>query len=340
MEFPYMREREFRRRLLFEDFSDDELYKICRMTRPVVQELCDLLEPSLSRETGRSAAIPVETQLLTALEFFGTGSFQWTVGGALGVSQPTASRIIESVSTEMCQLADRFIRFSRAQQDIHREKLAFAEIAGFPNVIGCIDGTHIAIKAPTEDEPAYVNRKGWHSINVQIVCDSKMKIIDLVARWPGSTHDAFIWHTSGLKNMFEMGIIQDAWLLGDSGYPLEPWIMTPISNPTSPAEEAYNKNHACTRNIVERCIGLKKGRFRCLDKSGGTLLYSPAKVCKIVTAVAVLHNFCIDHRLPIIEEVEAFQQDAAVQPHHNNPPDGDIRGRTAQLRRLIVANMF
>lgn len=39
-----------------------------------------------------------------------------------------------------------------------------------PNVIGLIDGTHVAITAVKNDiEMAFVNRKGFHSINVQIV---------------------------------------------------------------------------------------------------------------------------------------------------------------------------
>ena len=41
-------------------------------------------------------------------------------------------------------------------------------IAGFPNVIGCVDGTHIPIIAPSVDEVDYVNRKSFHSINVQV----------------------------------------------------------------------------------------------------------------------------------------------------------------------------
>jgi len=56
-----------------------------------------------------------------------------------------------------------------------------------------LDCTHIAIKAPSTNEEAYVNRKGVHSINVQAVCDVDMKLLDLVAKWLGSSHDRFIW---------------------------------------------------------------------------------------------------------------------------------------------------
>jgi len=39
---------------------------------------------------------------------------------------------------------------------------------GFPSVLGRIDGTHIKIMAPRENEAEYVNRKGVHSLNVQV----------------------------------------------------------------------------------------------------------------------------------------------------------------------------
>jgi len=39
---------------------------------------------------------------------------------------------------------------------------------GFPKVIGAIDGTHIKITAPKVNPESYVNRKGFHSIQLQV----------------------------------------------------------------------------------------------------------------------------------------------------------------------------
>lgn len=43
-------------------------------------------------------------------------------------------------------------------------------MTGYPNVIGLIDGTHVPLAVvPNEVENGYVNHKGFHSINTQIV---------------------------------------------------------------------------------------------------------------------------------------------------------------------------
>ncbi|KAH7979065.1 hypothetical protein HPB49_007962 [Dermacentor silvarum] len=55
---------------------------------------------------------------------------------------------------------------------------------------------------------------------------------------------------------------------GDSGYPLDPWLLTPVpGHPTmQTAEEKYNRAHATMRSIVERCIGFLMSRFHCLQR--------------------------------------------------------------------------
>ncbi len=46
--------------------------------------------------------------------------------------------------------------------------MAFMNIAGCPSVVAVIDETHVRIIALSENEDAYVNRKRYHSINVQV----------------------------------------------------------------------------------------------------------------------------------------------------------------------------
>ena len=58
-------------------------------------------------------------------------------------------------------------------------------MAGFPGVIGCVDCTHVRILAPTTNEHEFINRKGQHSINVQLICNAQLRIMNADVKWPG-----------------------------------------------------------------------------------------------------------------------------------------------------------
>lgn len=92
-----------------------------------------------------------------------------------------------------------------------------------------------------EDGEVYRNRKGYFSINTQVVINAKLEIIDIVAHWPGS-HDSTIFDHSRIKTLLEMGRFGDSVLLGDSGYPTLPYLMTPLLNLTTAAEHLYNES--------------------------------------------------------------------------------------------------
>lgn len=133
----------------------------------------------------------------------------------------------------------------------------------------------------------YRNRKGYFSINVQVVCNADLKIIDIVARWYGSTHDTTIFNNSRLRASFEAGKFNNGLLLGDAGYPVKSYLMTPLDNPESREEHLYNEAHIRTRNTVERLFGVWKRRFPILALG---MRMQVDKVLAIIVATAVLHN--------------------------------------------------
>ena len=127
--------------------------------------------------------------------------------------------------------------------------------------------------------------------------------------------------------------------VGESGYPAEPWLLTPLTTPTTPSEHAYNASHARTRNVIERCFGVMKSRFRCLDNSGGTLLYSPERACRIVTAVSVLHNFCITRNITTTLDAGVAARCAAIQPA-TVPAACQQNTTSAAVRRRVIQQYF
>jgi hypothetical protein len=136
-------------------------------------------------------------------------------------------------------------------------------VANFPGVIGLIDGTHIRIQAPSDHEDQYVNRKGYHSINVQVIVDCDDKFINIVAKWPESSHDSRVFKESAVYRNFENNNI-DGYLLGDSGYACKTFLLTPYLRTQTTHEARYNSAHKKTRCAVERSKGQWKRRFHCL----------------------------------------------------------------------------
>ncbi|KAM7308031.1 putative nuclease HARBI1 [Ixodes scapularis] len=223
-----------------------------------------------------------------------------------------------------------------------RTARGFADINGFPKVLRCIDGTHIALKIAKKDQNIYRNRKGYDSLNVQAVCTASNEITQPTVKWPESTHDSFMWRNCDLSEKFEAGGMPDGWLLGDAGYPLQPWLMTLFRKPKEEeGEEAYNMCLTKTRQVIERTFGILKSRFPCLDRSGGVLQYTPSVCCRIIVACVVLHNYCIRHHvsltdLPVVEsdeEEEEEEEDEEDRPSTaRDTPAGIVTGRCVNDR--------
>lgn len=103
-------------------------------------------------------------------------------------------------------------------------------------------------------------------------------------------------------------------IAGDSGYPLRPWLLTPITNAVpGSAEEYYTDIHCRARNTIERCIGVLKARWRCL-LSHRVLHYHHSTVAKMINACSVLHNIANRARLPVpVLPQEEFTRDCTRQ---------------------------
>ncbi|GBP60940.1 Putative nuclease HARBI1 [Eumeta japonica] len=166
------------------------------------------------------------------------------------------------------------------------------DIAGFPGVVGCIDCTHIKIKNPGGSQAeVFKNRKRWFSLNIQAVGGPNLQLFDIVARWPGSSHDNFIYNSSSVKQRMLSREIEGL-LLGDNGFALSPTLMTPFMSPSGSAQEIYNNAHIKTRNTIERAFGIWKRRFPCLQLG---LNIKKETAVAVICACAALHNTALQY---------------------------------------------
>ncbi|XP_066582771.1 putative nuclease HARBI1 [Prorops nasuta] len=244
---------------------DEQFKSLFRLTKDMVHYLMDELIPHL--HVGyHAASITPELRIFFALYFFATGSYQRTIGQSFNISmsQQSVSNAIKEVSELISKyLTEEWIIFPTEATELNKKKSRFMRATNFPGTIGAVDCTHINIIGPPIEKHNYLNRKGQHSKNVQIVCDYDLNILSINPRYGGAAHDAFIWNHSiiceHLETQHNMGN-HNIWLIGDSGYPQQPWLMTPV-----PGER--------------------------------TLRYNPARVGQIIIACSVLHNICNSGKL-------------------------------------------
>lgn len=209
----------------------DDVYKYARLRFKIegIKRITDLIAPDIHHKTDRNGALSSSLQVCVALRYFATSSLQNLVGDSIQIHKSTVCRVIRRVSLALCHHMNNYMCMPSINvQNTNRQK--FHAIAGFPDVVGCVDGTQIRIKAPTVDENAFVNRKGFHSLNTQVIFDPSLCFLNCVARWPGSKHDSFILRRSNIFEKLDSGEFSGI-LLGDSAYPLKKWLMTPYLNP-------------------------------------------------------------------------------------------------------------
>ena len=224
-------------------------------------------------------------------------------------------------------MREEYIKFPQTGEEISIVQQGFYQLARFPRVVGALDCTHIKIKSPGmliryfvltdisienfaggENAEIYRNRKNFFSLNVQTIAASNLKIINIVARWPGSAHDSTIFRNSEICRKFQNAEMERAILVGDAGYPIQNFLMTPLTVTNTIAQNLYNESLIRTRNPVERSYGVWKRRFPIL--SNGINLHL-RMVPWIIVATAVLHNIAIlndeDEPPPLnLEEQRAF----------------------------------
>lgn len=129
-------------------------------------------------------------------------------------------------------------------------------------------------------------------------------------------------------------------MLGDGGYACTNYLLTPLLNPRTDAELAYNKTQILMRNAIERLFGVLKRRFPAL--STGLQIKLPT-VLSLIVAVAVLHNVAIENRddggdfddVAEVEPAENLEFNTEADEAHLNPNSGRMN-----LTRLNIINTF
>ncbi|CAH3046151.1 unnamed protein product, partial [Porites lobata] len=277
-------------------WSDQDWKENFRMSRVAFEYIAMELSPFISkRDTNFRKAISARQRLaVTLYRLADTASYR-TIANLFAIGKSTVCEIVVQVCNAIVQfLLPRYIRLPQSAQEIRERIDESRDRAGFPQVVACVDGCHIPIKALQNNPEDYVNRKGFHSIVLQGLVDANYLFLDICVGWPGKVHDlARLFKKPHYDSVCDTinGVRVPPLILGDSAYPLQDWLMKPyVDRGNLSAEELqFNNLLSITRVVVENGYGRLKGRFPALAKR---LDLNVNNCCTVIAACCVLHNFC------------------------------------------------
>ncbi|XP_056102071.1 uncharacterized protein LOC130081126 [Rhinichthys klamathensis goyatoka] len=212
-----------------------------RMSEETFLSLFAMVHPAMDKQdTNFRVCVPLKKRVAIALWKLATNSDYRSIGHLFAVSKTTVCRCVQEFCMAACTLLVTEQICFPDRQKLKEMAAYFENRLGLPQCVGAIDGSHIPIIiAPKEYHYDCFNRKGWHSIILQGVVDGKGLFWSVYAGMAGSLHDARVLRLSTLWELVEHGSLYPActrnisgvnagyYVLGDSTYPLQNWLLKP-----------------------------------------------------------------------------------------------------------------
>uniref|UniRef100_A0ACD5WND3 Uncharacterized protein n=1 Tax=Avena sativa TaxID=4498 RepID=A0ACD5WND3_AVESA len=233
-----------------------------------------------------------------------------TVLSDVGVSRSTFGLIFWRFVEAMLKQASRHLCWPDSMK-MESTKSKFKLIYGMPNCCGVVDTACITTTPSAEPNCDHENN---HSITVQVGVDPDTKITDIFIGWSGSilqSSDLFkacengqVLNGSKLKLSDESEVGE--YIIGDAGYPLLPWLLTPYQEKDlSGPKLEFNRRHSAARTIAQKVLARLKDTWKWMYQGGSWGLLSRELLhlsAKITHVSCMLHNIVIDMEGAALEE--------------------------------------
>lgn len=318
-------------RFVLQEYDDNRWLENFRMTKSSVFSLTNLLRPHIEKQNTRyRLAIPPIVRVACTLFKLCQGASLLLCSEFFAIGTSTVSGIIRDVVKAVNDELRHEIAWptgNRLQMIIAQ----FREFSGLPGIVGAIDGTHFHIRKPNDSpEDYFYFKSGGFTMQCQAVVDRSRKFIDISVGMPGSTNDArqlrrsMLYHKATTTNLFDPADAVEGfvpYLIGDKGYPILPWLITPYrDNPggrRSVQETLFNRKLSRARSVVENAFGILKQTFRELHSASDlhiTLLPD------VVVCCSILHNLLFGQSADEVDRLLAMLQREGMAPAIDEDP--------------------
>ncbi|KAI3959791.1 hypothetical protein MKW98_029828 [Papaver atlanticum] len=261
-----------------------------------------------------SLSLGLNDQVAVALRRLGSGESLVIIGETFGINQSSVSQITWRFIESMEKRRLLHLKWPSTEAEMTEVKSKFEKMRGLPNCCGAIDTTHIAMSLPTVVAQMIMI--------LQAIVDPDMRFRDIVTGWPGSVNESSALRSSGFFNLCEKGNRLSGkkiqlckgselreYIIGDVGFPLLPWLVTPYPGKhLSESKSEFNKRHFATRMVAQRALARLKEMWGILQ---GTIWRDTNRFPRIILVCCLLHNIVID--------MEDEVQDEMPLTHHHDP---------------------
>ena len=312
--------------------SDNQFHRVFRMKKISFHKLCLLIETNVGKDVFKSEKHTTNYHSKTeaATNFRGgeiSGEIRMAIflrllAGAsyldLFMLYDVSTKSVYNSFKKAIYWVNTTLKFRLVQALQEEDKYYFEQLSNsfgldsqgeFMGCIGALDGLAIKIKRPTiteilKDPGAYYCRKGFYALNIQAICDRYKRILWISSRHIGTCHDSRAFKDTQLydllKDKAKFLSDQSLFIVGDSAYDLESFLLIPHEEPAPASpEDNYNYYHSNCRIRIECTFGELIMRFGLFWRALNMDIESAGD---IISAASLLHNFIIDER----EGVDTF----------------------------------
>ncbi|XP_010554594.1 PREDICTED: putative nuclease HARBI1 [Tarenaya hassleriana] len=283
---------------------------ILRVSRKTFNYICSLVKDDFtSRPANFSDSngkpLSLNDRVAIALRRLGSGESLSIIGESFGMNQSTVSQITWRFVESMEDKGLKHLSWPAKSDEV---KSKFEKISGLPNCCGAIDITHIVMNLPAVEpsNKVWLDSEKNYSMILQAVVDPDMRFLDVIAGWPGSLSDDVVLKNSGFYKLVEKGKRLNGeslrlsegtelreYIVGDSGFPLLPWLLTPYQGkPMSSSQTEFNKRHSEARKVAEMAMARLKEMWRIIN--GVMWMPDRNRLPRIILVCCLLHNILID----------------------------------------------
>ena len=114
--------------------------------------------------------LSLEKKTANTLYYFKDQGFMKMTANTFGIARCTVGAVVLEICQILCEnIGPKIVKFPVSKQEVAEGTGDFLQKFRFPQAIGCIDGTHIPIKQPSENSRDYFSCKVCYTIKIQSV---------------------------------------------------------------------------------------------------------------------------------------------------------------------------